>query len=34
VIVGTRLVREAADADDPAAATGRLVAALAAGLIR
>jgi tryptophan synthase alpha chain len=34
VIVGTRLVRAAAEADDPAAATGELVAALAAGLIR
>jgi tryptophan synthase alpha chain len=33
VIVGTRLVRAAAEADDPAAATGELVAALAAGLI-
>ncbi len=34
VIVGTRLVRAAAEAEDPAAATGELVAALAAGLIR
>jgi tryptophan synthase alpha chain len=34
VIVGTRLVRAAAEAQDPAAATGELVAALAAGLIR
>jgi tryptophan synthase alpha chain len=34
VIVGTRLVRAAAEADDPAAATGALVAGLAAGLIR
>ena len=34
VIVGTRLVRAAAEADDPAAATGELVAKLAAGLIR
>jgi tryptophan synthase alpha chain len=34
VIVGTRLVRAAAEADDPAAATGALVARLAAGLIR
>jgi tryptophan synthase alpha chain len=34
VIVGTRLVRAAAEAADPAAATGELVAALAAGLIR
>ncbi len=33
VIVGTRLVRAAAEAQDPAAATGELVAALAAGLI-
>jgi tryptophan synthase alpha chain len=33
VIVGTRLVRAAAEAEDPAAATGELVAALAAGLI-
>jgi tryptophan synthase alpha chain len=33
VIVGTRLVRAAAEADDPVAATGELVAALAAGLI-
>ena len=33
VIVGTRLVRAAAEADDPAAATGELVAKLAAGLI-
>jgi tryptophan synthase alpha chain len=33
-IVGTRLVRAAAEAEDPAAATGELVAALAAGLIR
>jgi tryptophan synthase alpha chain len=34
VIVGTRLVRAAAEADDPAAAVGELVAGLAAGLIR
>ena len=34
VIVGTRLVRAAAESDDPAAATGELVAQLAAGLIR
>jgi tryptophan synthase alpha chain len=35
VIVGTRLVRAVAEAqDDPAAAAGELVAALAAGLIR
>ena len=34
VIVGTRLVRAAAESDDPAAATGELVAKLAAGLIR
>jgi len=34
VIVGTRLVRAAAEADDPVAATGELVAGLAAGLIR
>ena len=34
VIVGTRLVRAAAEAADPALATGELVAALAAGLIR
>jgi tryptophan synthase alpha chain len=34
VIVGTRLVRAAAEADDPVAATGDLVAKLAAGLIR
>jgi tryptophan synthase alpha chain len=35
VIVGTRLVRAAAEADDdPAAATGEVVAALAAALIR
>jgi tryptophan synthase alpha chain len=34
VIVGTRLVRAAAEADDPVAATGELVAKLAAGLIR
>jgi tryptophan synthase alpha chain len=34
VIVGTRLVRAAAQADDPAAAVGELVAGLAAGLIR
>jgi tryptophan synthase alpha chain len=33
VIVGTRLVRAAAEADDPAAATGDLVAKLAGGLI-
>jgi tryptophan synthase alpha chain len=32
VIVGTRLVREAAEAEDPAGAVGLLVAALAAGL--
>lgn len=34
VIVGTRLVRAAAESEDPAAATGELVAKLAAGLIR
>jgi tryptophan synthase alpha chain len=34
VIVGTRLVRAAAEAGDPAAAVGELVAGLAAGLIR
>ena len=34
VIVGTRLVRAAAESDDPVAATGELVAQLAAGLIR
>jgi tryptophan synthase alpha chain len=34
VIVGTRLVRAAAEADDPAAAVGELVAGLAGGLIR
>ena len=34
VIVGTRLVRAAAEAGDPAAAVGELVAQLAAGLIR
>ncbi len=34
VIVGSRLVRAAAEAGDPAAAVGDLVAALAAGLIR
>jgi tryptophan synthase alpha chain len=34
VIVGTRLVRAAAEAEDPAAAVGALVAGLAAGLIR
>ena len=34
VIVGTRLVLAAAEADDPVAATGELVATLAAGLIR
>lgn len=34
VIVGTRLVRAAAEADDPATAVGELVAGLAAGLIR
>ncbi|HEY0344279.1 MAG TPA: tryptophan synthase subunit alpha, partial [Solirubrobacteraceae bacterium] len=34
VIVGSRLVRAAAEAADPAAATGQVVAALAAGLIR
>ena len=33
VIVGTRLVRAAAEADDPVEATGELVAKLAAGLI-
>jgi len=32
VIVGTRLVREAAEAEDPATATGRLVGAFAAAL--
>jgi tryptophan synthase alpha chain len=34
VIVGTRLVRAAAEAENPAAAVGELVAGLAAGLIR
>lgn len=34
VIVGTRLVRAAAESEDPAAATGELVAKLAGGLIR
>ena len=34
VIVGTRLVRAAAEAEDPAAAVGQLVAELAGGLIR
>jgi tryptophan synthase alpha chain len=34
VIVGTRLVRAAGEADDPAGAVGALVAELAAGLIR
>jgi len=34
VIVGTRLVRAAAEAEDPAKAVGELVAGLAAGLIR
>jgi len=34
VIVGTRLVRAAAEADDPAAAVGALVMGLADGLIR
>ena len=34
VIVGTRLVRAAAESDDPAAAVGELVAGLAGGLIR
>ena len=34
VIVGTRLVRAATEADDPAAAVGELVRALASGLIR
>jgi tryptophan synthase alpha chain len=34
VIVGRRLVRAAAEADDPVAATGELVAQLSAGLIR
>ena len=34
VIVGTRLVRAAAEAEDPAAAVGALVRALADGLIR
>jgi tryptophan synthase alpha chain len=33
VIVGTRLVRAAAEADDPAAAVGALVGELAAGLL-
>ena len=33
-IVGTRLVRAATESDDPAAAVGELVRALAAGLIR
>jgi tryptophan synthase alpha chain len=34
IIVASRLIRAAAEADDPAAATGELVADLAAGLIR
>jgi tryptophan synthase alpha chain len=34
VIVASRLIRAAAEAQDPAAATGALVAGLAAGLIR
>jgi tryptophan synthase alpha chain len=34
VIVGSRLVRAAAEADDPAAAVGEVVAGLAAGLAR
>jgi len=34
VIVGSRLVRAAAESDDPAAAAGAIVAALAAGLAR
>ena len=34
VIVGSRLVRAVAEADDPAAAAGEVVGALAAGLIR
>jgi tryptophan synthase alpha chain len=34
VIVASRLIRAAAEAEDPAAATGELVAQLAAGLIR
>jgi tryptophan synthase alpha chain len=34
IIVASRLIRAAAEADDPAAATGELVAELAAGLIR
>jgi tryptophan synthase alpha chain len=34
VIVGSRLVRAAAESDDPPAAAGEIVAALAAGLIR
>jgi tryptophan synthase alpha chain len=34
VIVGSRLVRAAAESDDPAAAAGAIVAGLAAGLIR
>jgi tryptophan synthase alpha chain len=34
VIVGSRLVRAAAESDDPAAAAGAIVASLAAGLIR
>jgi tryptophan synthase alpha chain len=34
VIVGTRLVRAAAESEDPVGAVGELVAALAAGLIR
>jgi tryptophan synthase alpha chain len=33
VIVGSRLVRAVAEADDPAAAAGDVVAALAAGLM-
>jgi hypothetical protein len=32
VIVGSRLVREASEAEDPAAATGALVAAFAQAL--
>ncbi len=34
MIVGSRLVRAAAEAEDPAAAVGDVVAALAAGLTR
>ena len=34
VIVGTRLVRAAAESDDPAADVGELVMGLAGGLIR